>query len=100
MTVKVTSVLCCSNRTYIHFVTDNDVKHSVPSEWTDYYTIERHPADWDQYGRSAGMIRNREMAKAADSLIAFWDGKSKGTANMIQTSEKMGLAVKVVRYEK
>lgn len=46
------------------------------------------------------MIRNREMAKAADSLIAFWDGKSKGTANMIQTSEKMGLAVKVVRYEK
>ena len=36
MTVKVTSVLRCSNRTYIHFVTDNDVKHSVPSEWTDY----------------------------------------------------------------
>ena len=36
MTVKVTSVLRCSNRTYIHFVTDNDVNHSVPSEWTDY----------------------------------------------------------------
>ena len=62
-------------------------------------SIERHPADWDQYGRSAGMIRNREMAKAADSLVAFWDGKSKGTAHMIQTAEKMGLMVKVVRYE-
>ena len=63
-------------------------------------TIERHPADWNQYGRSAGMIRNREMAKAADSLIAFWDGKSKGTANMIRMAEKMGLTVKVVRYGK
>lgn len=41
--------------------------------------------NWDQYGKAAGFIRNAEMAEEADALIAFWDGKSKGTAHMIKT---------------
>lgn len=40
-------------------------------------------AEWDKYGRSAGMIRNRQMAEYGDFLIAFWDGQSPGTKNMI-----------------
>lgn len=47
------------------------------------YTVISFPADWDRYGRSAGFRRNEEMAKVADALVAFWDDKSKGTANMI-----------------
>ena len=42
------------------------------------------PADWDQYGPSAGPIRNEQMADYADVLVAFWDGKSRGTQNMIE----------------
>lgn len=57
------------------------------------------PADWDKYGKSAGYIRNAEMAEYADALIAFWDGKSKGTKNMIETAAKKGLYVKVFFYE-
>lgn len=52
--------------------------------------IKQFRPDWKKYGRSAGPIRNKEMAKYADALIAIWDKKSKGTKNMILTmrSEK------------
>lgn len=56
------------------------------------------PADWDTHGKSAGYIRNSEMADNAEALIAFWDGKSKGTKNMIDIALRKGLVVKVVRY--
>lgn len=41
------------------------------------------PANWEDNGWDAGFIRNEEMAQVADALIAIWDGKSKGTADMI-----------------
>ena len=37
-------------------------------------------------------------ASGADALIVFWDGKSRGTKNMIDTATKRGLKVAVVRY--
>ncbi len=46
--------------------------------------VEKYPANWSKYGRSAGMIRNREMAERADILLAIWDGFSPGTAGMIE----------------
>lgn len=52
-------------------------------------------ADWKRDGKAAGPLRNRKMAENADALIAVWDGKSKGTKNMIETAEKMGLYVYV-----
>lgn len=55
------------------------------------------PADWDTYGRSAGMRRNKMMAGYADALIAVWDGKSKGTKHMIEEARRRGL--KVFIYE-
>ena len=58
----------------------------------------KFPAEWDRWGRGAGYIRNREMAANADALIAFWDGKSRGTKHMIDLAVEKGLLVKVVRY--
>lgn len=40
-------------------------------------------ADWKRFGVGAGPLRNVEMAEYADALIAIWDGKSKGTLDMI-----------------
>jgi len=37
------------------------------------------------------------MAEYADALVAFWDGKSKGTKNMIETARKLGLKTEVVK---
>lgn len=56
------------------------------------------PADWFTHGRAAGPIRNQQMADYAEQLIAFWDGKSKGTGDMIRKAKEKGLIVKIVRY--
>jgi hypothetical protein len=40
------------------------------------------------------------MAVYADALVAFWDGKSRGTANMIKEAEYLGLEVKVIRTDR
>lgn len=45
--------------------------------------VKEMPADWKQYGKMAGAIRNAEMANYGDALIVLWDGKSRGTENMI-----------------
>lgn len=57
--------------------------------------IQEFPADWKTYGKRAGVIRNECMANYAEVLIAFWDGKSKGTKNMINTALDKGLEVHV-----
>jgi hypothetical protein len=62
------------------------------------YAIKKFPADWDKHGRSAGYIRNEEMAKYADALIAFWNGNSKGTEHMINLAKKYNLKIKVRNY--
>jgi len=41
---------------------------------------------------------NQQMANYADALIAFWDGKSKGTKNMIQLATQSCLLVKVIYF--
>ena len=57
--------------------------------------IEYFLADWDNYGKSAGYIRNKKMAENAQALIALWDGKSKGTKHMIDLAEEFNLTTYV-----
>ena len=55
--------------------------------------IVRFLPDWDRNGRAAGPIRNVEMAKHADALVAVRrsNGASRGTDNMIYEARKRGL---------
>lgn len=62
------------------------------------YSINYFPADWENRGRGVGFIRNEEMAKNADALVAFWNGKSHGTKHMIETAKKHSLAIRVINY--
>lgn len=64
------------------------------------YAVRYFPADWNRYGKAAGYLRNTEMAKNADALVAFWDGKSLGTRHMIEIAKAHGLKVRVKRYGK
>ncbi|OUO26617.1 hypothetical protein B5F87_13695 [Eubacterium sp. An3] len=64
------------------------------------YKIVRFPANWTRYGKSAGPIRNEEMAKYAAKeygvLFAFWNGSSRGTKSMIEFAKQYGLEIHII----
>ena len=69
-----------------------------------YYIDPRSPAlapvlSWEVQDREE---RNRKMAEYASEgegiLVAFWDGKSRGTASMIRLAEKYELQIKTITY--
>lgn len=53
------------------------------------------PADWKGRGRSAGFIRNLEMLAEADMVVAFWDGKSRGTEHTIIQAQRQNKPTRV-----
>lgn len=55
-------------------------------------------AEWDAYGKSAGPIRNKKMAEYGDHVIAFWDGNSKGTKNMIELAKKHNIQTILIKH--
>ena len=59
------------------------------------------PADWDRYGKRAGMIRNAKMAEIANACIAFPSdySENRGTNNMIKVARRNNLLVRVVEDE-
>jgi hypothetical protein len=61
------------------------------------FDIKEFPADWSA-GKSAGYLRNGQMADYADMLIAFHDGESKGTKHMIDLANEKELNVVVYKY--
>ena len=61
------------------------------------YKITLFKADWD-IDKSAGYIRNKEMAEYADAAIIFWDGSSKGDKHMIDLAVEANLKLKIVTY--
>lgn len=73
---------------------------TLAAEWAVRFgfTLHQFPANWDAHGKSAGMIRNRQMLVEGkpDVVIAFPGGK--GTQNMIELAKKAG--VKVVEVGK
>lgn len=65
------------------------VKNNLP--------VKQFLPDWKRLGKSAGPIRNAEMAKYADAAIAIWDGVSRGTKNLIDNVTRKNLPVYVYR---
>jgi len=63
------------------------------------YSNTIYLANWKSYGKTAGPIRNERMVKNADALIAFWDGLSKGTGNIIKLAKRAGLLIRVISYD-
>mgnify|MGYP003347785061 CR=1 FL=1 len=54
------------------------------------------PANWEKYGKRAGFIRNEDIIKNCDAVIAFWDGKSKGTFHSLSLADKYKKPYKVI----
>jgi len=67
------------------------IEHNIPTKIFH--------AQWEKYGRAAGMIRNKDIIKNSDLVIAFWDGKSKGTKNSIDLAKKNGKECVIILEE-
>ena len=52
--------------------------------------------DYKRYGRSAPLVRNRQIAEYADEALVFWNGVSKGTRHTVQLFESMGKKVSLI----
>ena len=76
------------------------------------FDVHERPADWQdmsepckigknyfgKYNKLAGMKRNHSMGDESDVLVAFHDGRSKGTADMIKYMRSLGKNVYVFNY--
>jgi len=61
--------------------------------------VKAYPACWEILGKKAGIMRNTEMLvmENPDVVLAFWDGKSRGTKHTIDMARELNLKVMVVR---
>lgn len=69
------------------------------------YSCMVFKADWKQYGKAAGIIRNEQMHKfiaqhEKRGCVAFWDGRSKGTYSNFDLANKYNNPLRIVRFEK
>lgn len=55
--------------------------------------VKQFIPDWNKHGKSAGMVRNKQMAEYATELLLIWDGESRGSANMKKEAEKRKLKI-------
>ena len=71
---------------------------SVAEKWAkeNKKMLTIYPADWLNLGKKAGYVRNTDIVKNSDMIIAFWDGKSKGTKHTIGLAQKMGKECKII----
>lgn len=74
---------------------------SLGKQWAEENNIpvKSFYPEWERLGRAAGIIRNHLMGDYADYLIVFWDGKSRGTKDMINYMQQLGKHGSVIIYE-
>lgn len=54
--------------------------------------------EYEKFGRAAPLKRNDQIIERADLILAFWDGKSRGTRYVIETCQKCGKAVRIYHH--
>ncbi|OUQ55534.1 hypothetical protein B5E58_12125 [Tyzzerella sp. An114] len=52
---------------------------------------------YNKYGKSAPLKRNIEIIQYSDYIIAFWDGKSKGTKFVIDNCKKLNIPIEIYK---
>lgn len=68
------------------------------------HTVKRFHADWSTHGKAAGPIRNAEMVDYLKTVqlvaaIVCWDGKSKGTADMVRRLDEAKIKYRLISYK-
>ena len=52
--------------------------------------------DYARYGKVAPLKRNLQIINYADIVLAFWDGKSRGTKHVITNCQKLDVPIKII----
>lgn len=65
------------------------LKHNIP--------FKEFLPDYKRYRHGAPLKRNLQIIEYADYILAFWDGKSKGTEYTIENCKKMGNKCKIIK---
>ena len=79
---------------------NNIVTHEFPADWNNIdvpNALVRY-RNGKPYNTLAGINRNHVMGDFADGLIAFWDGQSRGTKDMINYMKSLNKEVHIVYY--
>ena len=73
--------------------------------WAEDYGVPYlvFPAMWHnpftgEHDKGAGFRRNRQIIEQADTVLAFWDGSSRGTAHSIDIATQLGKPVKIISF--
>ena len=53
--------------------------------------------EYDKYGRAAPLVRNKLIVEECDCLIAFWDGKSRGTKYTLDYAKEKNKPIKIIQ---
>lgn len=57
-------------------------------------------AEWNRFGTFAGPLRNRRMLDTGPGLVlAFWDGRSRGTHDAMSEARRRGIPVRVIEID-
>ena len=67
-------------------------EHNIP-------LVEFFP-DYAHYGKGGPLKRNQQIAEYAEEALAFWDGKSRGTAHTMDLFRRLGKPVTVILIER
>lgn len=66
--------------------------------WDHGIPLTEFRPDYPRYGRTAPLVRDRQMVYFADFVVALWDGSSHGTIYTVQYARKQHKPTKLYRY--
>lgn len=76
-------------------------KDLYPAKWSDLEAVPckiKYNSYGKPYSSLAGFNRNRDMIEVADIVICFWDGKSRGTKDIINLTKKKNKRLEIIYY--
>jgi len=70
-------------------------RKAVVSAIDNNLEVQSFLPEWDKYGKRAGFERNTLIVNDCDEVVAFWDGKSRGTLDTISKAAQAGKKVTI-----
>lgn len=78
----------------------DNISGEIAAEYIGVEKIHVYPAQWDKYGKPAGIIRNQQMLEeeSPELVFAFHNdiASSRGTKHMVKIASEAGVPVYLI----